>query len=134
MKKTKMEVNIRTPYKTFVENFSGFSRIVTRTSEATIVVQNKMPPSIHMLPPGTLKLKSETEIKGFSGELIHMGGWLVIHPDNSCDINLMEAFDKKDLNSDKIGKGEFSKEADGNAMKYIDRIRNTTQRTFIKNA
>ena len=134
MKKPKMEVNIRTPYKTFVENFSGFSRIVTRTSEATIVVQNKMPPSIHMLPPGTLKLKSETEIKGFSGELIHMGGWLVIHPDNSCDINLMEAFDKKDLNSDKIGKGEFSKEADGNAMKYIDRIRNTTQRTFIKNA
>ena len=134
MKKPKMEVNIRTPYKTFVENFSGFSRLVTRTSEATIVVQNKMPPSIHMLPPGTLKLKSETEIKGFSGELIHMGGWLVIHPDNSCDINLMEAFDKKDLNSDKIGKGEFSKEADGNAMKYIDRIRNTTQRTFIKNA
>ena len=134
VKKPKMELTIRTPYKAFVEKFTGFTRVVTRTTEAALIVQNRMPPSVHMLPPGTLKLKSESEIKGFSGELVHLGGWLVIHPDNTCDINLMDAVDKKDMMLDKIGKTELAKDSDSAAMKYIERIRNTTQRTFLKNA
>ncbi len=134
VKKPKMELTIRTPYKAFVESFTGFTRVITRTTEATLVVQNRMPPAVHMLPPGSIKLKSEREIKGFSGELVHMGGWLVIHPDNSCDINLMDAVDKKDMALDKVGKAELPKDSDAAAMKYIERIRNTTQRTFLKNA
>ena len=134
VKKTKMELTIRTPYKTYLDGFSGFSRLVTRTTDAALVVQNRMPAAVHVLPPGTLKVRADSEMKGFSGELVHLGGWLVIHPDNTCDINLMEAFEKKDLALDKIGKAELPKDADTNVMKYIEKIRNITQKTFLKNA
>ena len=56
-----------------------------------------MPPAVHMLLPGQLKVKSAKPIEGFSGDIIQSGGWLVIHPDNSCEINLMEGIDKKDM-------------------------------------
>lgn len=32
-KKTKMELTIRTPYRTIVSNFDGFSRVLAKTSE-----------------------------------------------------------------------------------------------------
>jgi len=32
-KKVKMELTIRTPYRTLVENFDGFSRILAKTNE-----------------------------------------------------------------------------------------------------
>ena len=134
VKKPKMEINIRTPYKTFVKDFNGFSRLVTRTTESALVVQNRMPAAVHILPPGVIKLRTENEMKDFSGELVHTGGFLVIHPDNSCDVNLMEAFDKKNLSTDKIGKNEMAKEEDTNVSKFVERIRNTTQKTFLKNA
>lgn len=37
-RKTQMEVTIRSPYKTFLANYSEFSRIVTRSNEATLVI------------------------------------------------------------------------------------------------
>jgi hypothetical protein len=43
--------------ETITENFTGFSRIITKTQESTLVIQNRTPPALHILPPGYLKLK-----------------------------------------------------------------------------
>ena len=32
--------------------------------------------------------------KGDSGEFIHTGGWLFVHDNNSCEINLLECEDR----------------------------------------
>ncbi len=79
-KKQKMELTIRTPYRTLFENFDGFSRVVTKTNEAALIIQNRTPPSLHVLPPGHLKVKLTSDVKGVTGEFMHMGGWLVVHP------------------------------------------------------
>ena len=36
-KKTKMELTIRTPYRTIVSNFDGFSRVLAKTNEVLIL-------------------------------------------------------------------------------------------------
>jgi hypothetical protein len=79
-KKQKMELTIRTPYRTLFENFDGFSRVITKTNEAALIIQNRSPPSLHILPPGLMKVKLTTEAKGAGGEFMHLGGWVVIHP------------------------------------------------------
>ena len=132
-KKMKMELTIRTPYKTIVSNFSEFQRIVTKTSEAFLVVQNRMPPAVHILPPGFLRIKMDKENPSFTGDLMHTGGWLIINPDNTCEINLMEAVDRKDIQGDKIDKGELETLEDGVTGSYAQKIRNSTQKTFQKN-
>ena len=38
VKKVKMELTLRTPYKTFFENFDGFQRILTKTNEAALII------------------------------------------------------------------------------------------------
>ena len=131
-KKTKMELTIRTPYKTIVSNFSDFQRVVTKTSEAYLVVQNRMPPAVHVLPPGFLRIKMDKENPDFTGDLMHMGGWLIINPDNSCEINLMEAVDRKDIQSDKIDKGELEATEDGVTGAYAQKIRTSAQKVFQK--
>lgn len=52
-----------------------------------------MPAALHILPPGGLIVRTGSNIEGFSGDFLHTGGWLAIHPDNSCEINLMECVD-----------------------------------------
>jgi hypothetical protein len=34
----KMELTIRTPYKTFFKDFDGFTRVIAKTNEAALVV------------------------------------------------------------------------------------------------
>lgn len=79
VKKQKMEVTLRTPYKTYLEDFDGFSRIITKTNSATLVLQNKTPASLYILPPGPLKVKLTQDVKGVTGDYLHTGGWLAIH-------------------------------------------------------
>ena len=132
-KKMKMELTIRTPYKTIVSEFADFQRVVTKTSEAYLVVQNRMPPAVHVLPPGFLRVKMEKEMPDFTGELMHTGGWLVIHPDNSCEINLMECVDRKDVQGDRLDKGELEAVEDGLTGQYAQKIRTATQKAFQRN-
>lgn len=80
VKKQKMELTIRTPYRTLFENFDGFSRVLTKTNEAALIIQNRTPASLHILPPGLMKVKLTNEVKGAPGEFMHLGGWVVIHP------------------------------------------------------
>ena len=51
-KKLKMELTLRTPYGTLFDKFDGFSRIIAKTNEAALVVSNKSPASLYVLPPG----------------------------------------------------------------------------------
>lgn len=37
-KKAKMELTLRTPYKTYFDKFDGFSRILAKTNEAALVI------------------------------------------------------------------------------------------------
>ena len=127
-----MEVTIRTPYKTFLADYSEFSRLTTVTSEATLVVQDKMPPAAHILPPGQLSIELDKASSEFSGNIMHFGGWLVIHPDNSCDINLIDAVDKNDVEADKITKSEFEPTEEGNTGVWAKAIRDKTQSDFVK--
>ena len=55
-KKAKMELTVRTPYMTIVENFDGFSRVLTKTNEAMLSIQNRSPAATYVLPPGHLKV------------------------------------------------------------------------------
>lgn len=38
VKKAKMELTLRTPYKTYFDKFDGFSRIIAKTNEAALIV------------------------------------------------------------------------------------------------
>lgn len=52
---------------------------------------------MHILPPGYLKVRTASTSDDFTGDLMHLGGWLVVHPDNTCEVNLIECVEKKDL-------------------------------------
>lgn len=132
-KKMRMELTIRTPYKTIVSDFSDFQRVITKTTEAYLVVQNRMPAAVHVLPPGSLKVRMDKENPKFSGDLLHTGGWLIINPDNTCEISLMECVDRKDVQSDKLDKGELTSLEEGLGGQYAQKMRATTLRTFQKN-
>ena len=83
VKKQKMELTIRTPYDTILADFDGFSRIITKSHKATLVLQNKSPASLYVLPPGPLKIKLTQDVKGVSGDYLHLGGWLAVHAYNN---------------------------------------------------
>lgn len=79
-KKPRMEFTIRTPYKTILKDFDGVQRAITKTNEAALVIQNKFPPSAYVIPPGHLRLKFSQDVKDTSGDYLHLGGWVTIHP------------------------------------------------------
>ena len=91
---------MRTPYKTFYQDFSGFQRVYANTLKGQIAIGNKTIPRVYLLPPGQLRVAhlvagegrhSESE----SGEFIHTGGWLFVHDNNSIEINLLEAEERE---------------------------------------
>jgi len=47
-----MELTLRTPYKTYFDKFDGWSRIISKSNEAALVIENKSPASVFVLPPG----------------------------------------------------------------------------------
>ena len=52
---------------------------------------------MHILPPGALRVRLTRDVPGVSGDFMHTGGWIIIHADNSCEINLMDIVDRKDV-------------------------------------
>jgi hypothetical protein len=78
-KKLRMEATLRTPYRTILKNFDGFSRILTKSNEAALIIQNKTPPACYVLPPGHLRVKFTNDQKNTSGDYLHLGGWLTVH-------------------------------------------------------
>ena len=60
------------------------------------------------MPPGQIKVagmtaESEGKITNSeSGEFIHSGGWLFVHDNNSCEINMLECVEKEDFIFDQL--------------------------------
>lgn len=134
VKKPRMELTIRTPYKTLFQNFSDFKYLKTKTPESVLVVGNRMPPALYLLPPGNLSVKPLSESKDFKGEFIHMGGWLIIHADNTTECFLMDAVERKDFQPARNENLSSLTGEDPVAAKYIESIRKEAQSAFFKAA
>ncbi len=84
-KVVKMEVSMRTPYKTFFNKFNGFSRIYVNTLKGLIAVGNRTYPTIYLLPAGEIKVMNLVKSEGnecnanASGEFVHTGGYCIVH-------------------------------------------------------
>ncbi len=130
--KSKMQVTLRSPYKTYLQGFEGFSRIVARTSEGTLVIQSKQPPAAYVLLPGSLKVLLTEDRKDTTGEFVHSGGFAVIHPNNTVDINLVECFDKNEVTASKISESEFKEGPETATSKYVERIRNSAKKDYLR--
>jgi hypothetical protein len=52
----KMELTMRSPYRTFFKNFIGFQRIYINTLQGLMCISNRTPPVIYLLPAGELKV------------------------------------------------------------------------------
>jgi len=55
-KAPKMELTMRSPYRTFFKNFIGFQRLYIGTIEGQVAIQNRTPPVIYLLPAGDIKV------------------------------------------------------------------------------
>ena len=55
-KLAKMELTVRTPYRTLFENFNNFSRLTVYTIGGNITIGNKSIPRVYLLPPGQMKV------------------------------------------------------------------------------
>ena len=81
----KMELTVRTPYRTLFENFSGFKYVNVRTTNGDMTLSNMaMPPRMYLLPAGELKVSQLEKGDGNnttsdSGLFIHTGGWFFVH-------------------------------------------------------
>ncbi|KRW99471.1 hypothetical protein PPERSA_07956 [Pseudocohnilembus persalinus] len=133
-----MELSIRTPYNTILSDFTGFSRVLTKTNEAALVIQNRSPPSVYILPPGQINIKMNQEAKDslgntVSGHYLHTGGWCIVGVDNTCQISLTDAFQKQDVRIDQFEKGTFN-DGDNAAGRYAAKIRKACARVFTKRA
>ena len=124
-----MLLTIRTPYKIIAKEITDYSRVIAKTNEAILCVQNRMPAAAHILPPGKLVVRLNNPTEDFSGDLMHMGGFLVIHPDNSCEINLVECIERKEMAPEKLTQSDFEN-SDGNL--YVDKIQKSTYNSFLK--
>ena len=103
----KVEITMRTPYKTFFENFNNFTRVYVQTSKGLIAIGNRSIPRVYLLPPGELTVKNVQAGEGNfsksdSGAFIHTGGWLFVHDNNSIEVNLLECSEKEEFNFDKL--------------------------------
>lgn len=54
----RVELTMRTPYRTFFENFNNFTRIYVHTNKGLIAIGNRSIPRIYLLPPGELTVKN----------------------------------------------------------------------------
>ena len=83
-KLAKMELTMRTPYRTLFSNFSGFKHLTVNTIGGNITIGNKSIPTVYLLPPGEMKVSGiqageGNSTKSDSGLFMHSGGWLFVH-------------------------------------------------------
>jgi hypothetical protein len=56
-----------TNIETFFQDFTGFTRIITKSQDSTVVIQNRTPGALYVLPPGPLKIKLTSNLPNTSG-------------------------------------------------------------------
>ena len=131
----KLHLTVRTPYKTFFEDYSAFNRIYVFTQKGNMAIGQKSIPRVYLLPPGQMSVKNMMAGEGKktdseSGEFMHTGGWLFVHDNNSIEVNLLECCKKEELNFDKM-KAETS-ETDSPAGKVAAELQAKTYKLFQK--
>lgn len=87
----KLELTLRTPYRTLFKDFSGFQRLYVNTTKGLMAISNRTPPVIYLLPPGEIKVTNLVKSRFFkivegnnlegnaSGEFVHSGGVVIVH-------------------------------------------------------
>ena len=83
-KLAKMELTVRTPYRTLFENFNQFKHLTVNTIGGNMTISNKSIPRVYLLPPGEMKVSGIAPGDGNkstsdSGLFMHTGGWLFMH-------------------------------------------------------
>ena len=56
----KVELTVRTPYRTLFNNFNSFTRIYVNTTKGLMAIGNRSIPRVYLLPPGELKVVGMT--------------------------------------------------------------------------
>lgn len=136
-KQPKLELNLRTPTRTIFKSFHGFNRIYVNGPEnGWIGISTNSFPRIYFLTSGYLSLKGYTKgpgsfAKNDSGDFVHCGGWLVMHDNNTLDIDLIECTEKENFKYEKVSatpvegesnlKGYFEKRLQELAVKGLSR-------------
>ncbi len=54
----KVELTMRTPYRTFFDNFNNFTRVYVQTNKGLIAIGNRSIPRVYLLPPGEVQVKN----------------------------------------------------------------------------
>ena len=103
----KVELTMRTPYRTLFKDFNNFTRVYVQTNKCLIAIGNRSIPRVYLLPPGEINVKSVQAGDGNftnndSGLFIHTGGWLFVHDNNSIEVNLLECTEKEEFSFDKL--------------------------------
>lgn len=133
-KLAKMEVTVRTPYKTLFENCNTFSRMTVNTIKGNMTISNKTWPRVYLLPPGELLIancppgEAGNFTKSESGKFMHTGGWLHVHDNNTVEINVLECCEKEQFNFDKID--SVTSETDSPAGKVAAQLQDRTFKIF----
>lgn len=84
-KAPKMELTMRSPYKTYFKNFIGFQRVYVNTIVGQRAISNRTYPTMYLLPAGEIKVVGMSRGEGnfseqtSSGEFVHSGGWCLVH-------------------------------------------------------
>lgn len=84
-KAPKLELTIRSPYKTFFRDFSGFQRVYVNTIKGQRAIGNRTYPTMYLLPAGEIRVIGMTRGEGnftdsnSHGDFVHSGGWCMVH-------------------------------------------------------
>ena len=83
-KLSKVELTVRTPYKTFFANYNSFTRVYVESMKGIMAIGNKSVPRVYLLAPGEMSVVGMAKGEGNfsnseSGKFIHTGGWLFVH-------------------------------------------------------
>jgi hypothetical protein len=84
-KAPKMELTMRSPYRTFFKNFIGFQRLYINSMKGQRCVSNRTYPTIYLLPAGEIRVIGMARGDGnfseqsSSGDFVHSGGWCIVH-------------------------------------------------------
>merc|ERR1712166_862432 len=131
----RMELTVRTPYRTLFKDFSGFARLYVRTIKGQMAIGNKSMPRVYLLPPGEMKVHGQNPGEGNfaradSGSFMHTGGWLFVHDNNSIEVSLLECAEKELFNFDKLT--PETSETESNAGKVATQLQEKTYKIFQK--
>ena len=67
----RVELTLRTPYRTIFANFNSFTRIYVHTTKGLMAIGNRSIPRVYLLPPGEIKVQNITAGK-FSQQILHL--------------------------------------------------------------